>query len=437
MTNNPYKLEFTLKQHTPIIHFQHQQAGATLRASEVKPKLDRFIWDEWVKVEGGERAAYDKYKHLLIGDCDFVKNFQVQRYRALNYKIKIEPVLNNPAEPDYPGYFANMGPEGRQNPKRGLIDRGEIEMSVFSLYDSLIESLKKYLPRFIATNNFGNRKTKGYGSFEVQKILYKGQTFVPNTPSILRNSNKCVNFIKIDNDDFLVIFSAITQYWARLKSGLNFRTYEPSYYRDYLKSQVPAKHWEKKWLKEKFLDIEQDGDTKEYFRAWLGLQSSYEFKKLDKSAGNPNSISYQPATPSFFDKIELQITVSNDVIKRIMAPVTFKPILQNGETTVYILVEPLKADEIQKVLSYPTFRFTPKYSIKRTQGREITIPATERREYEAFKHLHSARDLDVPASYPNLADLLSAFHERLDKTLTVTYARNQRQSTITATIEDL
>ncbi|SUB89524.1 Uncharacterised protein [Porphyromonas macacae] len=38
-----YKLEFELEQHTPIIHFQAKDAGATLRASEVKPKLDKFI----------------------------------------------------------------------------------------------------------------------------------------------------------------------------------------------------------------------------------------------------------------------------------------------------------------------------------------------------------------------------------------------------------
>ena len=38
-----YRLEFTLKQHTPLIHFQQDQEGATLRATEVKPKLDRFI----------------------------------------------------------------------------------------------------------------------------------------------------------------------------------------------------------------------------------------------------------------------------------------------------------------------------------------------------------------------------------------------------------
>lgn len=34
---------FILRQHTPMIHFQHKQAGATLRPSELKSKLDRFI----------------------------------------------------------------------------------------------------------------------------------------------------------------------------------------------------------------------------------------------------------------------------------------------------------------------------------------------------------------------------------------------------------
>ena len=38
-----HTLKVTLKQHTPLIHFQHDQEGATLRASEVKPKLDKFI----------------------------------------------------------------------------------------------------------------------------------------------------------------------------------------------------------------------------------------------------------------------------------------------------------------------------------------------------------------------------------------------------------
>ena len=37
------KLEIDLKCHAPIIHFQPEEEGATLRASEVKPKFDRYL----------------------------------------------------------------------------------------------------------------------------------------------------------------------------------------------------------------------------------------------------------------------------------------------------------------------------------------------------------------------------------------------------------
>ena len=75
-----YKLSFTLKQHTPIIHFQHEQEGATLRATEVKPKLDRFIIDK-LKQDGKEVP-----KEWLVGKGD---------HPALNYKMKIQEKNNN------------------------------------------------------------------------------------------------------------------------------------------------------------------------------------------------------------------------------------------------------------------------------------------------------------------------------------------------------
>ena len=56
-----YKLEFTLKEHTPIIHFQHDQDGATLRATEVKPKLDRFI------IKHKYNDDFDLCKEYLVG----------------------------------------------------------------------------------------------------------------------------------------------------------------------------------------------------------------------------------------------------------------------------------------------------------------------------------------------------------------------------------
>ena len=48
-----FKLTFKLKQHTPLIHFQHDQTGATLRATELKPKLDRFLVEKFKKEKIG------------------------------------------------------------------------------------------------------------------------------------------------------------------------------------------------------------------------------------------------------------------------------------------------------------------------------------------------------------------------------------------------
>ena len=53
---NGCKLKVQLEAQSPIIHFQHDQAGATLRASEVKPKLDRFLLNK-MEQETGKRVA--------------------------------------------------------------------------------------------------------------------------------------------------------------------------------------------------------------------------------------------------------------------------------------------------------------------------------------------------------------------------------------------
>lgn len=45
-----YRKTFVLRQQTPMIHFQYADRGAIIRASEFKPKLDKFL----VKKKGGE-----------------------------------------------------------------------------------------------------------------------------------------------------------------------------------------------------------------------------------------------------------------------------------------------------------------------------------------------------------------------------------------------
>ena len=47
--NCKFKLELRLEAQMPMVHFQSQMAGATIRASEVKPKLDRFILEKLIQ----------------------------------------------------------------------------------------------------------------------------------------------------------------------------------------------------------------------------------------------------------------------------------------------------------------------------------------------------------------------------------------------------
>ena len=41
-----HKKTIKLKQHTPLLHFQSNEEGATLRVSEVKPRLDKFLLEQ-------------------------------------------------------------------------------------------------------------------------------------------------------------------------------------------------------------------------------------------------------------------------------------------------------------------------------------------------------------------------------------------------------
>ncbi|MBB6275083.1 hypothetical protein [Porphyromonas circumdentaria] len=129
-----YKLKFELEQHTPIIHFQAKDAGATLRASEVKPKLDKFILTQIGKrfvndPKVNEEECYKEgKKHLQKKDADARRVYEEEKKKgnkdaklelclipgqegALNYKLSFKlssdakvqyflPMSSNPKDAD-------------------------------------------------------------------------------------------------------------------------------------------------------------------------------------------------------------------------------------------------------------------------------------------------------------------------------------------------
>ena len=167
MSTNPFELTFSLRQHTPIIHFQHHQDGATLRATEVKPKLDRFLIEMMGSGNYDAGALYAKRQKWLIGEGS--------NGNALDYKMRIiaqdapEKVEIKKGEP-FPCFFANIGNE--YDPKKFVFHTEPIKLQIICLQTELKTFIQTHFNHFMAQTNFGMRQSKGFGSFAIdgQKI---------------------------------------------------------------------------------------------------------------------------------------------------------------------------------------------------------------------------------------------------------------------------
>jgi hypothetical protein len=184
-----HKLEIKLKQHTPLIHFQHDQEGATLRASEVKPKLDKYLLTALGRGNYQAGIAQARENGWLIGKGD---------HPALDYKIRIEAKafkdVSIPVKPQkvrgvqqyddfgrelyttnsYPDnkaslIMSNIGGRVREEVFNMVIAKN-VKMLFISKKERLIIEIQKHICRFIGRTSFGNRTSKGFGSFEVKEI---------------------------------------------------------------------------------------------------------------------------------------------------------------------------------------------------------------------------------------------------------------------------
>lgn len=237
------KIIVTLKQHTPMIHFQHYQENATLRASEVKPKLDRYILEKL-----GENYNENKYEK----GCEIAKkNGWIIGENALNYKLRITPLSKvdvfdiNPLNEEekriqFPAYFANMNANfGDEMKFKRFSFCEKIELKFLFASTENIKPLfdewmsKDNLISFFFKTNFGMRSSKGFGSFTVENI-YKDGKKITDDPILWNHESFSKNeegkyFIKYcpkedilqDNIIFTKIFNIIDFYWRCLKSGIN------------------------------------------------------------------------------------------------------------------------------------------------------------------------------------------------------------------------
>ncbi len=356
-------LTIKLKQHTPLIHFQPTQYGATLRASEVKPKLDRFLFAKLGdgKVEAGKKKAKDR--GWTIGKEDRL---------ALDYKMAIIPyeqknaalrVVGPNAKGNYTtGSFSlllgNMGGKKEVRQLSNLVLHNYIVMRLTIHNDELWRSLQEELPKFFALINFGQRSSKGFGSFTVYRM--DEEPVLKWNPLKYYKEGCPYMFFKVkegmdDSARQKTIFDVLDFYWKGMKSGINYtkgnvtlKWYIKSFLYYYLNHRNLPLTWEKRKIKEHFHLGKNRGTVKPnpnrviFARALLGCPDKFgygegrnvEVKHHIKKADN-----------------------EEQRIARIPSPVYFKPVCIGDIVYVYILFNQEVVTELGRI-EEKTFRLT-------------------------------------------------------------------------------
>lgn len=298
-------LRVTLKQHTPLIHFQHDQEGATLRATEVKPKLDRFI------IENVFNNSFEDCKKYLIGysDCKKTEKLLCEKFakgfRALNYKMKItEDVSQEPDKYILASYVSKKDSDRyadkykvlRRSPyfaDDNLIKNGSAEQAKLGVMlnekDSVVvdflipkkelkEILEEHINTFFALTNFGCRQNKGFGCFYPRNATE--QEFIN---SFDEEIFPVVYYLITKKNNLDIVFKEIDSIYKTLKSGTQ---QSESELRLFFNSLTPAIEWEKPAIQKKVKNISRKSISippikgEEFFvRALLGLPELYEYPK--------------------------------------------------------------------------------------------------------------------------------------------------------------
>ncbi|MBP2143377.1 hypothetical protein J2127_000532 [Methanococcus voltae] len=279
MTSN--ELTITLKQHTPMIHFQHGQSGATLRGTELKPKLDKFLkkhaFDKGVEDYKTFLMGYDKEKGESNNDNEKKEYLEKIKDNAFDYRVTIKVSGENDnfdinSNPFNKLFFGNTKDKNKYKFKM----YGKVELKIFSFNTELLTKIKENIESFFAITNFGTRQNKGFGSFTVERIndkdtennfkeLYK--KLLEKEKKFELNENNRSKIVAVyensEESDLKKAFEIIAYGYKNLKSGLTKQDnsnyyirqrnltnqYQNSLIMKHFNDSTKKTYWEKRFIK--------------------------------------------------------------------------------------------------------------------------------------------------------------------------------------------
>ncbi len=231
---NDWQKEYKLVQHTPLIHFQHSEPHACLRATEVKPKLDRFLIEQ---LEKDDRFGDGRWKKWFVGDgsqqsFDYMMRItpnseQVERTQSIERAIaRAEHRPPNASFHEiHKNYFGNMASGNniqdtiRETFKESLFYKDGLTLTIRCFIPELLTFIDEHIRGFFMMHNFGTRQRKGFGSFTVDINTE------PNAPKGFDLVRKyCPNAYYCKLDDNVSADALLDAVWvisAFLRSGFN------------------------------------------------------------------------------------------------------------------------------------------------------------------------------------------------------------------------
>jgi hypothetical protein len=326
-----HKLTFTLKQHTPLIHFQADQQGATLRASEVKPRFDRFLLEKLGEGSYGKGVTIARGKGWLIKGA---------KYPALNYKLKIKSDTVSDVEDPPAPYFGNKVGEDKSEPMKKIKKRYEsINLEFITIIENLFD--KNFVPQFeefILVNNFGTRSGKGFGSFSVERV--NGHLIPDNTHYQLSKKFKYSFDVHVNTSvkksPARELFSYIDLFCKIIRAGYNMNgLYIKPFIFLYAKEKEKEWQWEKKSIKEAFFSNNDRYLPPEYKEDNSSPAFYSSVKKIDGNLPMLRGVLGLATSQNWDSSNTIVIQNKEKKIDRYASPIFFKPIRNDDRFTVY------------------------------------------------------------------------------------------------------
>lgn len=346
---NDWQKEYKLVQHTPLIHFQHSEPHACLRATEVKPKLDRFLIEQ---LEKDARFGDGRWKKWFVGDgsqqsFDYMMRItpnseQVERTQSIENGIERAIARAEHRSPNaslheiHKNYFGNMASGNniqdtvqaiQETFKESLFYKDGLTLTIRCFIPELLTLIDEHIRGFFMMHNFGTRQRKGFGSFTVDISTE------PNAPKgfdLVRKYCPNAYYCKLnDNVSADALLDAVWVISAFLRSGFNRG--EGNYVRGFVfryfqREENPLAN-DKAFVKQKVLHNVYTEAPRGEHRRFYGNNVRYRYVRGLLGTNENSRFCRDPRGETREDRTVHNIYIhSAEGVERFPSPLLFKPI---------------------------------------------------------------------------------------------------------------